>query len=112
MQFVDQIVPEDVTNISTIRDAWEDFEELEDEGEVEEIMEDKIIESKAAGQLFTPHPRFPCLSETVSLQPKTAGMHAFSSYILSDSKSIDFQNQLLVHYKALCFKLRPIGILI
>ena len=70
MQFVDQIVPEDVTNISTIRDAWEDFEveeeELEDEGEVEEIMEDKIIESRVAGQLFTPHPRFPCLSETVS----------------------------------------------
>ena len=75
MQFVDQIVPEDVTNISTIREAWEDFdieeeeleeEELEDKGEVEEIMEDKIIESKVAGQLFTPHPRFPCLSETVS----------------------------------------------
>ena len=69
IQFVDQIVPEDVTNISTIRDAWEDFEveeeELEDEGEEEE-MEDKIIESKVAGQLFTPHPRFPCLSEAVS----------------------------------------------
>ena len=86
MQFVDQIVPEDVTNISTIREVWEDFdieeEELEDEGEVEEIMEDKIIESKVAGQLFTPHPRFPCLSETVSWQQKTVGMHAFSSYIL------------------------------
>ena len=68
MQFVDQIVPEDVTNISTIKEVWEGFEveELEDEGEVEEIMEDKIIESKVAGQLFTPHPRFPCLSETVS----------------------------------------------
>ena len=96
MQFVDQIVPENVTNISTIREVWEDFdieeEELEDEGEVEEIMEDKIIESKVAGQLFTPHPRFPCLSETVSWQQKTADMHAFSSLI---------QNQLLAHYKAL-----------
>ena len=70
MQFVDQIVPEDVTNISTIREVWEVFdieeEEVEEKGKEVEIMEDKIIESKVAGQLFTPHPRFPCLSETVS----------------------------------------------
>ena len=70
MQFVDQIVPEDVTHISTIREVWEDFdieeEEVEEKDEEEEIREDKIIESKVAGQLFTPHPRFPCLSETVS----------------------------------------------
>ena len=70
MQFVDQIVPENVTNISTIREVWEVFdieeEEVEEKGKEVEIMEDKIIESKVAGQLFTPHPRFPCLSETVS----------------------------------------------
>ena len=63
MHFVDQIVPEDVTNISTIKDVFEEYEvEEEEEGEEEE----KMVKSKVAEQLFTPHPRFPCLSETVS----------------------------------------------
>ena len=64
MHFVDQIVPEDVTNISTIKDVLEEveFEEQEDEEEEEE----KMVKSKMAEQLFTPHHRFPCLSETVS----------------------------------------------
>ena len=59
MHFVDQIVPEDVTNISTIKDVLEEYE-------VEEEEEEKMVKSKVAEQLFTPHPRFPCLSETVS----------------------------------------------
>ena len=57
MHFVDQIVPEDVTHISTIKDM--------EEYEVEE-EEEEMLKSKVAEQLFTPHPRFPCLSETVS----------------------------------------------
>ena len=57
MHFVDQIVPEDVTDISTIKDMLE-----ENVGEEEEEM----LKSKVGEQLFTPHPRFPCLSETVS----------------------------------------------
>ena len=57
MHFVDQKVPEDVTNISTIKDALE-------EHEVEE--EEEMLKSKVAEQLFTSHPRFPCLSEMVS----------------------------------------------
>ena len=60
MHFVDQIVPEDVTHISTIKD----MEEYEVEEEEEE--EEEMLKSKVAEQLFTPHPRFPCLSETVS----------------------------------------------
>ena len=62
MHFVDQIVPEDVTNISTIKDVLEEYEVEEEEEEEEE----KMVKSKVAEQLFTPHPRFPCLSETVS----------------------------------------------
>ena len=58
MHFVDQIVPEDVTDISTIKDMLEEYEEEEEE-------EDDMLKSKVAEQLFTPHPRFPCLSETV-----------------------------------------------
>ena len=58
MHFVDQIVPEDVTHISTIKDM--------EEYEVEEEEEEEMLKSKVAEQLFTPHPRFPCLSETVS----------------------------------------------
>ena len=34
-------------------------------GEYEE-EEEEMLKSKVAEQLFTPHPRFPCLSETVS----------------------------------------------
>ena len=59
MLFVDQIVPEDVTNISTIMDMLYEVEEEEEE-------EEEMLKSKVAEQLFTPHPRFPCLSETVS----------------------------------------------
>ena len=59
MHFVDQKVPEDVTNISTIKDALE-------EHEVEEKEEEEMLKSKVAEQLFTSHPRFPCLSEMVS----------------------------------------------
>ena len=58
MHFVNQIVPEDVTDISTIKDMLEQYEEEEEEEE--------MLKSKVAEQLFTPHPRFPCLSETVS----------------------------------------------
>ena len=56
MHFVEQIAPEEVTDISTIKDM--------EEYEVEE--EEEMLKSKVAEQLFTPHPRFPCLSETVS----------------------------------------------
>ena len=59
MHFADQIVPEDVTDISTIKDMLEEYEEEEEE-------EGDMLKSKVAEQLFTPHPRFPCLSETVS----------------------------------------------
>ena len=59
MHFVDQKVPEDVTNISTIKDMLE-------EHEVEEEEEEEMLKSKVAEQLFTSHPRFPCLSEMVS----------------------------------------------
>ena len=65
MHFVDQIVPEDVTNISTIKDVFEEYE-VEEEEDEEDEDEEKIVKSKVAEQLFTPHPRFPCLSETVS----------------------------------------------
>ena len=58
MHFVNQIVPEDVTDIFTIKDMLEQYEEEEEEEE--------MLKSKVAEQLFTPHPRFPCLSETVS----------------------------------------------
>ena len=59
MHFVDQKVPEDVTDISTIKDMLE-------EQEVEEEEKEETLKSKLTEQLFTPHPRFPCLSETVS----------------------------------------------
>ena len=59
MHFVDQIVPEDVTDISTIKDMVE-------EHEVEEEEEEEMLNSKVAEQLFTSHPRFPCLSDMVS----------------------------------------------
>ena len=62
MHFVDQIVPEDVTDISTIKDMLEECK-----AEEEEVVKDEeLLKSKVAEQLFTPHPRLPCLSETVS----------------------------------------------
>ena len=63
MHFVDQIVPEDVTDISTIKDM---LEECKVEEEEEEVKDEELLKSKVAEQLFTPHPRLPCLSETVS----------------------------------------------
>ena len=63
MHFVDQIVPEDVTAISTIKDL---LEECKVEEEEEEVKDEELLKSKVAEQLFTPHPRLPCLSETVS----------------------------------------------
>ena len=63
MHFVDQIVPEDVTDISTIKDM---LEECRVEEEEEEVKDEELLKSKVAEQLFTPHPRLPCLSETVS----------------------------------------------
>ena len=63
MHFVDQIVPEDVTDISTIKDM---LEECKVEEEEEEVKDGELLKSKVAEQLFTPHPRLPCLSETVS----------------------------------------------
>ena len=62
MHFVDQIVPEDVTDISTIKDMLEECKVEEEEEEKDE----ELLKSKVAEQLFTPHPRLPCLSETVS----------------------------------------------
>ena len=61
MHFVDQIVPEDVTDISTIKDMLEECKVEE-----EEVKDEELLKSKVAEQLFTPHPRLPCLSETVS----------------------------------------------
>ena len=61
MHFVDQIVPEDVTAISTIKDLLEECKVEE-----EEVKDEELLKSKVAEQLFTPHPRLPCLSETVS----------------------------------------------
>jgi len=61
MHFVDQMVPEDVTNISTIKDLLE-------EHEVEEEEEEEMLKSNVAEQLFTSHPRFPCLSEMVRVE--------------------------------------------
>ena len=61
MHFVDQIVPEDVTDISTIKDMLEEYKVEE-----EEVKDEELLKSKVAEQLFTPHPRLPCLSETVS----------------------------------------------
>ena len=63
MHFVDQIVPEDVTDISTIKDMLEEYKVEEEE---EEVKDEELLKSKVAEQLFTPHPRLPCLSETVS----------------------------------------------
>ena len=63
MHFVDQIVPEDVTDISTIKDM---LEECKVEEEEEEVKDEELLKSNVAEQLFTPHPRLPCLSETVS----------------------------------------------
>ena len=62
MHFVDQIVPEDVTDISTIKDMLEECKVEEEE----EVKDEELLKSKVAEQLFTPHPRLPCLSETVS----------------------------------------------
>ena len=62
MHFVDQIVPEDVTAISTIKDLLEECKVEEEE----EVKDEELLKSKVAEQLFTPHPRLPCLSETVS----------------------------------------------
>ena len=64
MHFVDQIVPEDVTDISTIKDMFEECKVEEEEEE--EVKDEELLKSKVAEQLFTPHPRLPCLSETVS----------------------------------------------
>ena len=62
LDFVDRVVPEELTRISVVREL-EEQEELEEEEEEEELEEEIVIQK--APRLFSPHPRFPCLSDAV-----------------------------------------------
>ena len=64
-KFVDKVVPEELTRISVVTEL-EELEELEEEleeEEEEEVQEELVIQKGA--RLFSPHPRFPCLSDAV-----------------------------------------------